>query len=100
MSVRNLWRSGATITVIPKFFMLKGDTHTIADDTVELVSSGKLFKPRYFGKWHITQRNQDGNLEPGRRHGFDKYYILNGNAHMKSSYNSSDWSNLFNALKI
>ena len=45
----------------------------------------------YFGKWHITQRDQTGNLEPGRRHGFDKYFILNGNAHMKSSYNSSDW---------
>ena len=45
----------------------------------------------YFGKWHITQRDQTGNLEPDRRHGFDKYYILNGNAHMKSSYNSSDW---------
>jgi arylsulfatase A-like enzyme len=43
----------------------------------------------YFGKWHITQRNTNGNLN--NRHGFDHHYILDGNAHMKSSYNSSDW---------
>lgn len=48
----------------------------------------------YFGKWHITKRDKNGSLDPERRHGFDNYCILNGNAHMKSSYCSSEWGDV------